>query len=132
MPATNLIEALFDKLDASTAVPVSPELRRQDDPTPAVVYEVTNCAWSLDMSGTSPGHGTMSVKIDCVADSVLSAWALAMAVRLGVDNKWTESGYTFVLTAAEAAMSRANPDDGQADAERVVTLSVEFQFTEDT
>lgn len=132
MPAANLIEALFDKIDASTAVPVSPELRRQDDPTPAVVYEITGCTWTLDMSGTTPGHGSMSVRIDCVADSVLSAWSLATAVRLGIDGKWTEGSYTFVLTAAEAAMSRANPDDGQADAERVVSLSVEFQFTENT
>lgn len=128
----SIVEALFARLDASTAVAVSPELRVQDVATPAVVYEVTACSWSLEMSGLGVQHGTVSVRIDCVADTVLAAWGLATAMKAGIDGKWSQSGHSFVLTAAEAAMSRANPDDGQADAERVVTLSAEFQFTEDT
>lgn len=132
MPAASLIEAVFDKLDNATAVPVSPELRREGDPTPAMVYEVTNVAWSLDISGTSTGHGSMTVRVDCVADSVISAWSLAETARTALDGKWTDGDYTLVMRSSEAAMSRANPDDGQADAERVVTLTAEFQFTEAT
>lgn len=132
MPAAaTIVEAIYAKLDGATTAPVSPELRVQGDPTPAIVYEVVSCAWSLDVAGTSTGHGTATVRVDCVADTVVAAWSLAKVAREALDGKWTEGSITMVMTSAEAAMSRAAPDDGQADAERVVTITAEFQFIDE-
>jgi len=130
--ASSLPEAIFDQLDAATTNPVSCELRRQGDPTPAVIYEISSCRWDLDISGTPTGTGTATVRVDCVADRALAAWALAIACRNALDGVWTQGDYTLVATSLEVAQSRAAPDDGQPDAERVATLSAEFQFKENT
>ena len=86
----------------------------------------------MDISGTSTGTGTATVRIDCVADRAISAWSLAVVCRNALDGTWTQGIYTLVATSLEVAQSRAAPDDGQPDAERVVTLSAEFQFKEST
>ena len=130
MSAATLPQAIYDQLNAATTYPVSCEIRRQGDPTPAVVYEITSCRWDMDISGTSTGTGTTTVRIDCVADRALSAWALAIVCRNALDGVWTQGIYTLVATSLEVAQSRAAPDDGQPDAERVATLSAEFQFKE--
>lgn len=132
MPAVSLVEALYTQLDAATASPVSPELRRQGDPTPAVVYEITSCEFSVDMEGTLVQHGKMTLRLDCVADSVVSAWNLAEAMISGIDGKWTRNTYDFVLVGVEIAQTRANPDDGQSDAERVATVTAQLQFKENS
>jgi hypothetical protein len=131
MPATTLLEALYAKLDAGMAVPVSSELRRQGDATPAVVYEVTSMVPFLHADGLNINAGTLSVRMDCVADSAATAWTTALGVMAVVDGTWTQSGWKFQLTGAEFAQTRAAPDDGQADAERICTLTAVFQFTED-
>jgi len=132
MPAVSLPEALYAQLDAATASPVSPELRRQGDATPAVVYEITSCEFSLDMEGTLVQHGRLTVRLDCVADSVVAAWNLAETMIAGIDGSWTRNSYNFVLVSAEIAQSRGNPDDGQSDAERVATVTAQLQFKDNT
>jgi len=130
--ASSLPEAIFDRLDAATTNPVSCEIRRQGDPTPAVIYEISSCRWDLDISGKPTGTGTASVRVDCVADRALAAWSLAIVCRDALDGVWTQGTYTLVATSLEVAQSRGAPDDGQPDAERVATLSAEFQFKEST
>jgi hypothetical protein len=130
--ASSLPEAIFDQLDAATTNPVSCEIRRQGDPTPAVIYEISSCRWDLDISGKPTGTGTASVRVDCVADRALAAWSLAIVCRDALDGVWTQGTYTLVATSLEVAQSRGAPDDGQPDAERVATLSAEFQFKEST
>jgi hypothetical protein len=97
-----------------------------------VIYEISSCRWDLDISGTPTGTGTATVRVDCVADRALAAWSLAIVCRDALDGVWTQGTYTLVATSLEVAQSRAAPDDGQPDAERVATLSAEFQFKEST
>ena len=132
MPTGTLLEALYAKLDAGLAVPVSSELRRQGDATPAVVYEVTGMTVFLDSAGINLDSGQLRVRMDCVADSAVLAWTTAQNALNAIDGTWTQSGWKFQLTAAELAQSRAAPDDGQADAERICTLNAEFQYMEGT
>lgn len=128
----SIVTSLYQKLDGALTQPVSPELRRQSDPTPAVVYEITSYAPSLDMSGTSTGHGRVSVRFDCVADNASTAWDLAETLIGVVDGTWTQNGYQWVLVGVEVAQTRATPDDGQNDAERIATVTAEFQVRETT
>jgi hypothetical protein len=130
MPANSLLEALYAKLDAGLNVPVSSELRRQGDATPAVVYEVTRMQPFLDSTGLTVDSGLMTVRLDCVADNANTAWTTALGVLSVIDGQWTQSGWKFQLSGAEMAQSRAAPDDGQADAERICTLTADFQFME--
>lgn len=130
MPSGSLLEALYAKLDAGIAVPVSSELRRQGDATPAVVYEVTRMSPFLDSTGLTVDSGLLTVRLDCVADNANTAWTTALGALAAIDGNWTQSGWKFQLTGAEMAQSRAAPDDGQADAERICTLTAEFQFME--
>lgn len=130
MPASSLLEALYAKLDAGLNVPVSSELRRQGDATPAVVYEVTRMQPFLDSTGLTVDSGLMTVRLDCVADNANTAWTTALGVLSVIDGQWTQSGWKFQLSGAEMAQSRAAPDDGQADAERICTLTADFQFME--
>lgn len=132
MPSGTLIEAFYAKLDAGIAVPVSSELRRQGDATPAVVYEVTRLQPFLDSVGQTVDSGLLSVRLDCVSDSAITAWTTAHSVLAVIDGTWTQSGWKFQLTGAEFAQTRATPDDGQADAERICTLTADFQFMEGT
>lgn len=130
MPSSSIIEALYAKMNAGTAVPVSCELRRQGDSTPAIVYEVTRVAPFLDSTGVNVDAGVMSVRIDAVADSANTAWNTAVQILGVIDGTWTQNGWKFQLTDAELAQSRAAPDDGQADAERICSLTAQFQFME--
>lgn len=132
MPSGTILEALYAKLDAGTAVPVSSELRRQGDQTPAIVYEVTRMAPFLDSTGVSVDAGFLSVRLDCVADNANTAWSTAIGIVAAIDGTWTQSGWKFQLTNVELAQSRGTPDDGQADAERICTVTAEFQFMEGT
>ena len=132
MSATTIPEAIYAQLAAVVSSPVSCELRRQDDPVPAVVYEVTGARWDMASDGFFVGTGTASVRVDCIAESALAAWSLATICRAAFGGVWTKGKYTMVLISAEMAQSRASPDDGQPDASRVATLTAEFQFKETT
>jgi hypothetical protein len=130
MSATTIPEAIYAQLDAVVSRPVSCELRRQDDPVPAVVYEVTGASWDIASDGFFVGTGTASVRVDCIAESALDAWSLATICRAAFGGVWIRGKYTMVLVSADIAQNRASPDDGQPDATRVATLSAQFQFKE--
>lgn len=131
MPTVNFLQAFYAKLDAGTgSTPVSPELRRAGDPTPAIVYEVTETSFDLASDGLETQTGTASVRIDCVADKADSAYSLARTALASVRGIWTQSGLTAVLVSASISQSRATPDDGQDDAERIASLTCEFQWKE--
>ena len=128
---TTFPEAIYKKVDAGTgSTPVSPELRRAGDSTPAVVYEISQLTFDLEMNGALTGVGTATVRLDCIADSAASAWSLARSVVSAIDGTWTEGTIDAVLTSCNITQSRAMPDDGQDDAERIATVTAEFQFEE--
>lgn len=128
---TTFPEAIYAKVDAGTgATPVSPELRRHGDATPAVVYEITQLVFDLEMNGALTGCGSANVRFDCIADSMADAWSLALDVVAAVDGTWTQGTQSVTLTGCTITQSAANPDDGQDDAERIASVACEFQFKE--
>ena len=131
MAATGTIpEAFYAQLDAGLAVPVSSEIRRHGDPTPAVVYEVTRFSPFLDHSGGYVMSGTLTVRLDCVADAANVAWTTGLDAVAAIDGLWSRNGWQFQMTSVEMAQTRAAPDDGQADAERICVVTAEFQVRE--
>jgi hypothetical protein len=128
---TTFPEAIYKKVDAGTgSTPVSPELRRHGDSTPAVIYEISQLAFDIEMNGALTGVGSATVRLDCIADSVADAWSLALDVVAAIDGKWTQGTIDVVLTSCNITQTRATPDDGQDDAERIATVTAEFQFEE--
>lgn len=119
-------EVIFSKLDGALAVPVSPELRRAEDATPAVVYEVTEWAPDFALDGSTVGTASATVRFDCVADRYAAANDLATDVVAALDGSWTLSGLKVVAVSATVSTSRAMPDDGQEDAERVASVTYQF------
>lgn len=131
MPSANFLQAFYAQLDAGTGTtPVSPELRRQGDATPAIVYEVTETTFDIAVDGLPTQTGTATVRMDCVADKADTAYTLARTALAAVDGKWTQSTVTAVMVSASISQSRATPDDGQEDAERIASLTCEFQWKE--
>lgn len=126
----SLPSSIYAKLDAALDVPISPELRRAGDPTPAVVYELAQVSDVLAMDGTSTGFAVVQARFDCVADGFAAANALAASVVTALDGKWTQGGIAFVATATETSTARAVPDDGQEDAERIATVVMTFATQE--
>ena len=126
-----VLKAVFDKVDGTLAYPVSPGLRRMGDPTPAVVYELTSVDFDVAADGLLNKTGRASVKFDCVADAAKDAYDLAVQVIQAIDGAWTGTGSCYcVLAGAGIQQSRANPDDGQGDAERIATVTAEILFKE--
>lgn len=100
---------------------VSPQLRRQGDSTPAIVYEVSE----VIRYDTMQAAGTLcrlSMRIDCIADGYADSRDVAAGVRAAVDGQ----GFTGVLRCAVVSETTgaAVPDDGQGDAERITTLTL--------
>ena len=78
----------------------------------------------VSMPSKLSGHYTMQVTAECVANTAIDAWDVAddlLAQFSGnvVDNV---NDITLVLVAVAASARTDAPDDGQSDAERVVTL----------
>lgn len=131
MPTTNtVLEAVYARVNAAISAPVSPELRRLGDPTPAVVYEMTGADFDIAHEGSPTWTGTATFRFDCVANMAIDAYNLALDVLDSISGKWTQGTVTCVLVSAGLSQSRATPDDGQEDAERTTTLTAELQFKE--
>jgi hypothetical protein len=125
-------EAIFAKLDHAISAPVSPELRRVGDPTPAVVYEVTEWNPDFAVGGSTVGTASATVRFDCVADRYTAANDLAFEVIAALGVSWTQSGFKVVAVGAAVSTARAMPDDGQEDAERIASITYQFLTMETT
>ena len=123
-------QALYAKASGVAGISLSPELRREGSPTPAVVYEITSADFMVELGGNITNMTMIDVRWEAVADSLVAAWDLAWSLRGAVDGSWTEGKLNFLLTSASMSTSMATPDDGQGDAERSVTLSTSFQVSE--
>jgi hypothetical protein len=108
----------------SAGYEVSVGLRRAGNSTPCIVYEVTQVDFEVAMTGKVIPHYTMQVTADCVADTALEAWTVVddlLATFTGnIDNAVDD--IMLVLVAVNASARTETPDDGQSDAERVVSL----------
>ena len=123
MAILDLTKALYLKMSTS-GFPVSTGLRRAGDSTPAVIYEITQIDIDFAMRGVASGSYTMQVSIDCVANTALEAWDVASEMITQLDTNVVDNvnNISFIISTATASARTEVPDDGQSDAERVVTL----------
>ena len=123
MALPKLAQALYVKM-AAPGWPVSTGLRRAGDSTPAVIFEITQVDIDFAMNGVASGSYTMQVTIDCVANTALDAWGVASDMISALDTNLVDNvnNISFIISTATASARTEVPDDGQSDAERVVTL----------
>lgn len=123
MAIGELVQSLYQKME-TTGWPVSTGLRRAGDQTPAIVYELTQVDIDFAMNGVAAGSYTAQVSIDCVANTSLDAWLVASDTLAALDTNIvdTPNNISFIISTATASARTEVPDDGQSDAERVVTL----------
>lgn len=100
---------------------ISPQLRRQGDAVPAIVYEVVDVT-RYDTLASKSTLSRMTLRFDCVAESYALARSVAMAVRTCLDGA-SFTGVDRTSVQGETS-SVAAPDYGQGDAERITTLTV--------
>ena len=123
MGLLSAIQSLYVAINgAKTEVSVG--LRRAGDPTPYIVYEVTQMDVDVCMPSKLAGHYTMQVTAECVANTAIDAWDVAddLLAQFSGNVVDTANDITLVLVAVSASARTDAPDDGQSDAERVVTL----------
>ena len=123
MGLLSAIQSLYATIkNAKTDVSVG--LRRAGDPTPYIVYEVTQMDVEVSMPSKLSGHYTMQVTAVCVANTAIDAWDVADDLLDQFSGNVVDNvnDITLVLVAVAASARTDAPDDGQSDAERVVTL----------
>ena len=123
MSISDAAQTLYDTM-VSSGRDVAAGLRRAGNSTPCIVYEITQVDFEVSMPGQVIPHYTMQVTADCVADTALEAWSVAddlLSVFAGnIDD--TARDIVLVIVAVNATARTETPDDGQSDAERVVSL----------
>lgn len=123
MGLLSAIKSLYVTIDGSKT-DVAVGLRRAGDPTPYIVYEVTQMEIDISMPSKLAGHYTMQVTAECVANTAIDAWDVADDLLEQFNGNIVDivNDITLVLVSVSATARTDAPDDGQSDAERVVTL----------
>lgn len=138
MSYVTLAEALHQYLDTAAQAGGSnahPSMRPAGTPTPIAVYEhtVEPTMFFPGEYGAKP-HYNVSATIACIADTVASAAGLAsdLAGYMNANPNYVDLGSGIVIkcTALSFTLSAEQPDDGQQDAERTVTITATIQARE--
>lgn len=116
------IKELLDGVAA--ACPVSLGIRSAGDASPCIVFEINSAEANVIIQGVVQDQWTLQVQVDCIADKALDALGLADQVLAEFTGPMTQDDYTLILAGASAAARVETPDDGQADAERIVSLTL--------
>lgn len=138
MSYVQLAEALHQYFD-SAAQPggssAHPSMRPAGTPTPIAVYEhtVEPTMFFPGEYGAKP-HYNVTATIACIADTVAAAAGLAsdIADYINANPNYVDLGsaITIKCTALSFTLSAEQPDDGQQDAERTVTITATIQAKE--
>jgi hypothetical protein len=112
-----------------------PSMRPAGTPTPIAVYEhtVEPTMFFPGEYGAKP-HYNVTATIACIADTVQAAVALASDIADYIDSNpnYADPGSAINIkcTALSFTLSAEQPDDGQQDAERTVTITATIQARE--
>lgn len=130
------IRGIADRLDTAT-YPAYASMRVAGQATPCYVYEAN---WTRTMrmpsTGGTKAHYLITVDVDCIADTLDTCMDMAETLITNFDGgpfTFALSGTTVQLTVTDIGpfQTRAEiPDDGQQDAERVVSAQIQLQATE--
>lgn len=138
MSYAGIAEALhvyFDTAAQAGSSNAHPSMRPAGTPTPIAVYEhtVEPTMFFPGEYGAKP-HYNVSATIACIADTVQAAVALASDIADYIDSNpnYADPGSAINIkcTALSFTLSAEQPDDGQQDAERTVTITATIQAKE--
>lgn len=131
-----VVRGIADRLDTPT-YPAYASMRVAGQGTPCYVYEVGfTRTMRMPATGGAKAHYSVTVDIDCVADTVDSCLDMVQTLVTNFDGgpfTYSLSGTTVQLTVTDIGpfQTRAEvPDDGQQDAERVISAQIQLQATE--
>jgi hypothetical protein len=130
------IRGIADRLD-TTSYPAYASMRVAGQATPCYVYE---CNFTRTMRMPSTGgikaHYLITVDVDCIADTLDTCFDMVEMLVTNFDGgpfTFSASGKVVQLTVTDIGpfQTRAEiPDDGQQDAERVISAQIQLQATE--
>ncbi|MFZ4738534.1 MAG: hypothetical protein ACOYM9_21435 [Bradymonadia bacterium] len=123
MGLVEITSEIKELLDA-VGVPVSLGLRTAGDQTPSIVFDVTNADAAMVVQGVVKQVWNVTAQVDCIADKALDAASVADSVIAEFTGPMNTGDYTLVLVGAAAASRTETPDDGQQDAERILSLTL--------
>lgn len=120
--------AIIDHLGANAGITalvsdrISPDIRRQGDALPAIVYVVQDDDRSHGTLNAAPTLVRITMQIDCVAETHIEARDLAAAVVAAIGDR----SFTGVqwCSAHQLTTNTQRPDDGTGDAARIRTVQV--------
>ena len=129
------LHVYFDTAAQAGGSNAHPSMRPAGTPTPIAVYEhiVEPTMFFPGEYGAKP-HYNVSATIACIADTVQAAVSLAsdMADFIDSNPNYADPGSAINIkcTALSFTLSAEQPDDGQQDAERTVTITATIQARE--
>ena len=134
MSFTNALKACYGAVESGN-YPVFVGIRQATQATPCIVFEVQSCelVQCMKYSGTFPAFKELwnaTIEVVCVADSVADVAAMVDDVGTYIMTGGTSNGFSLVMTGFTVAMSTETPDDGQQDAERIGTITLNLQLQE--
>ena len=126
---TDIMEQVATTLTVHIGVPVSPGLRNATDTTPCVVMELVSAEASMQLSGLIGGWQVV-MAFHCVASTHALALATADDVVAEFVSGTTTDNFKQQPMACSISSRTETPDDGQADAERIVTATLTWTVME--
>lgn len=118
------LAADIKQLMDATGTPVSMGLRIAGQQTPYIVFDIANAEAAMVVQGVVKEVWNVTLQADCVADKAIDAAAVADRIIAEFTGPMNMANYTLVLVGASAASRTETPDDGQQDAERILTLTL--------
>ena len=129
------IHVYIDTAAQASSTTAHPSMRPAGTSTPIAVYEhtVEPTMFFPGEFGAKP-HYNVTATIACIADTVQDAVALASDIADYIDSNpnYADPGSAINIkcTALSFTLSAEQPDDGQQDAERTVTITATIQAKE--
>lgn len=118
------LAADIKQLMDATGTPVSMGLRIAGQQTPYIVFDIANAEAAMVVQGVVKEVWNVTLQADCVADKAIDAATVADSIIAEFTGPMNMGNYTLVLVGASAASRTETPDDGQQDAERILTLTL--------
>ena len=129
------IHVYVDTAAQASSTTAHPSMRPAGTSTPIAVYEhtVEPTMFFPGEYGAKP-HYNVTATIACIADTVQAAVSLASDMADFINNNptYSDPGSAIAIkcTALSFTLSAEQPDDGQQDAERTVTITATIQAKE--
>lgn len=125
-----IMEELRTAADHQLNIPVSVGMRNAGDEKPCVVLELEGAEALVHLHEVAGDWPSVQVRYDIVAGTHSEALGLADTLLLTFQSKNNFMGWAMATTAISVSARAETPDDGQSDAERIVTVRLTLHAME--